>query len=82
MPLRGEPADRDHGALIRADSAPASIMAGQDTPERLAIQRVLGPACVVAQVVKKIRTDRVVKVGTKLVLGLEWKLRGEREHPA
>ena len=39
-----------------------------------AIQRVFGPACVLAQVIKKIRKDRVVKVGTKLVLGSEWKL--------
>ncbi len=39
-----------------------------------AIHRVFGPSCVHGQVIKKIKKNRVVKVGTKLVLGSEWKL--------
>ena len=34
----------------------------------------LGVACVHAQVIKKIKQNRVVKVGTKLVIGSEWRL--------
>ncbi len=39
-----------------------------------AIQLTFGVACVHAQVIKKIQRNRVVKVGTKLVIGLEWRL--------
>ena len=39
-----------------------------------AIQRVFGLACVLGQVVKKIRKDRVVRVDTRVMFGSEWKL--------
>jgi hypothetical protein len=39
-----------------------------------AIQLTFGVACVHAQVIKKIKCNRVVKVGTKLVIGSEWRL--------
>ncbi len=38
------------------------------------IRRVFGFGCVLAQVIKKIRRNRVVRVGTKLVVGSEWRL--------
>jgi hypothetical protein len=38
------------------------------------IRRVFGPGCVLAQVIKKIKRNRVVRVGTKLIVGLEWRL--------
>jgi hypothetical protein len=38
------------------------------------IQLTFGVACVHAQVIKKIKQNRVVKVGTKLVIGSEWRL--------
>jgi IS1 family transposase len=40
-----------------------------------AIQRIFGPTCVLGQVIKKIRQNRVVKVGTRLILGTEQRLR-------
>ena len=39
-----------------------------------AIQLTFGVGCVHAQVIKKIRQNRVVKVGTKLVIGSKWRL--------
>lgn len=39
-----------------------------------AIQLTFGVGCVHAQVIKKIKQNRVVKVGTKLVIGSEWRL--------
>jgi IS1 family transposase len=39
-----------------------------------AIQLTFGDACVHAQVIKKIKQNRVVKAGTKLVIGSEWRL--------
>jgi transposase-like protein/IS1 family transposase len=39
-----------------------------------AIQLTFGVGCVHAQVIKKIKQNRVVKVGTKLVVGSEWRL--------
>jgi transposase-like protein/IS1 family transposase len=69
-----------------------SDVAGRSTPVDLplittdgfkfyapAIQRVFGAACVLGQVIKKIRKNRVVKVGTKLILGSQWKLRDALE---
>jgi transposase-like protein/IS1 family transposase len=44
-----------------------------------AIHRVFGPACIHGEVIKKIRKNRVVKVGTRLILGSEWKLRDALE---
>ncbi len=38
------------------------------------IQLTFGVACVHAQVTKKLKQNRVVKVGTKLVIGSEWRL--------
>ena len=38
------------------------------------IRRVFGLGCVLAQVIKKIRCNRVVQVGTKLIVGSEWRL--------
>jgi transposase-like protein/IS1 family transposase len=38
------------------------------------IQLTFGVACVHAQVIKKIKQNRVVKVGTKLLIGSEWRL--------
>jgi hypothetical protein len=38
------------------------------------IALTFGVGCVHAQVIKKIKKDRVVKVGTKLVIGSEWRL--------
>ena len=38
------------------------------------IRRVFGLGCVLAQVIKKIRRNRVVRVGTKLIVGSEWRL--------
>lgn len=39
-----------------------------------AIRHVFGPGCVLAQVIKKIKRNRVVRVGTKLIVGTEWRL--------
>ena len=39
-----------------------------------AIRHVFGLECVLAQVIKKIRRNRVVRVGTKLIVGSEWRL--------
>ncbi len=39
-----------------------------------AIQLTFGVGCVHAQVIKKIRRNRVAKVGTKRVIGSEWRL--------
>ncbi len=39
-----------------------------------AIRLVFGPACVLGQVIKKIRKNRVVRVATKLVIGSQWRL--------
>jgi IS1 family transposase len=39
-----------------------------------AIQLTFGVGCVHAQVIKKIKQNRVVKVGTKLMIGSEWRL--------
>jgi hypothetical protein len=39
-----------------------------------AIRRSFGPACVRGQVIKRLRKDRVVTVGRKLVTGTVWKL--------
>ncbi len=39
-----------------------------------AIQLTFGVACVHAQVIKKIKQNRVVRVGTKLVIGSKWRL--------
>jgi transposase-like protein/IS1 family transposase len=41
-----------------------------------AIRLVFGIACVLGQVIKKIRKNRVARVDTKLVIGSEWKLDG------
>ncbi|MFT5734126.1 MAG: transposase-like protein [Planctomycetota bacterium] len=38
------------------------------------IRHVFGVGCVLAQVIKKIRRNRVVRVGTKLIVGTEWRL--------
>jgi IS1 family transposase len=38
------------------------------------IRHVLGVGCVLAQVIKKIKRNRVVRVGTKLIVGTEWRL--------
>ncbi|MCP4005016.1 MAG: transposase [bacterium] len=38
------------------------------------IRHVFGLGCVLAQVIKKIKRNRVVRVGTKLIVGSEWKL--------
>ncbi len=38
------------------------------------IRRVFGVSCVLAQVIKKITRNRVVRVGTKQVVGSEWRL--------
>ncbi|MFT5734480.1 MAG: hypothetical protein ACI8WY_003162, partial [Planctomycetota bacterium] len=38
------------------------------------IRHVFGVGCVLAQVIRKIRRSRVVRVGTKLVVGTEWRL--------
>jgi len=38
------------------------------------IRRVFGVGCVLAQVIKKIKRNRVVRVGTKLIVGSEWRL--------
>ena len=38
------------------------------------IRHVFGLGCVLAQVIKKIKRDRVVRVGTKLIVGSEWRL--------
>ena len=38
------------------------------------IRRAFGLGCVLAQVIKKIKHDRVVRVGTKLIVGSEWRL--------
>ena len=38
------------------------------------IRHVLGLGCVLAQVIKKIKRNRVVRVGTKLIVGSEWRL--------
>ena len=39
-----------------------------------AVRRTFGPACVLRQVIKRVRKDRIVTVGRKLVIGSEWKL--------
>ncbi len=39
-----------------------------------AIRLVFGPACVLGQVIKEIRKNRVVRVATRLVIGSEWRL--------
>jgi IS1 family transposase len=39
-----------------------------------AIRHVFGVGCVLAQVIKKIRRNRVVRVGAKLIVGTEWRL--------
>jgi len=39
-----------------------------------AIRHVFGFGCVLAQVIKKIKRNRVVRVGTKLIVGSEWRL--------
>lgn len=39
-----------------------------------AIRLVFGPACVLGQVIKKIKKNRVVRVATKLVIGSQWRL--------
>jgi IS1 family transposase len=39
-----------------------------------AIQLTFGVGCVHAQVIKKIQQNRVVKVGTKVIIGSEWRL--------
>jgi IS1 family transposase len=38
------------------------------------IRHVFGIGCVLAQVIKKIKCNRVVRVGTKLIVGSEWRL--------
>ena len=38
------------------------------------IRHVFGLGCLLAQVIKKIRCNRVVRVGTKLIVGSEWRL--------
>ena len=38
------------------------------------IRHVFGLGCVLAQVIKKIKRNRVVRVGTKLIVGSEWRL--------
>ena len=38
------------------------------------IRRVFGPGCVLAQVIKKIRRNRVLRVGARLIVGSEWQL--------
>ena len=38
------------------------------------IRLVFGAACVLGQVIKSFRKDRVVKVDTKLIIGTEWRL--------
>jgi transposase-like protein/IS1 family transposase len=38
------------------------------------IRHVFGLGCVFAQVIKKIKRNRVVRVGTKLIIGPEWRL--------
>ena len=38
------------------------------------IRHVFGVGCVLAQVIKKIKRNRVVRVGTKLIVGSEWRL--------
>ncbi len=39
-----------------------------------AIRCVFGPVCVLGQVIKKIRNNRVVRVATRTVIGAQWKL--------
>ncbi len=39
-----------------------------------AVRRTFGPACVLGQVIKRVRKDKIVTVGRKLVIGSEWKL--------
>ncbi len=39
-----------------------------------AIRLVFGPACVLGQVIKKIRKNRVVRVATKPIIGSQWRL--------
>ncbi|MFT5732978.1 MAG: transposase-like protein [Planctomycetota bacterium] len=49
-----------------------------------AIRHVFGPGCVLAQVIKKIRRNRTVRVGSKLIVGTEWRLfdaLGESDRP-
>jgi IS1 family transposase len=41
-----------------------------------AIRRTFGVACVLGQVIKKLRKDRIVTVRRKLVIGSTWKLEG------
>lgn len=38
------------------------------------LRRLVGPACILGQVIKRVRKDRVVTVGRKLVIGSTWKL--------
>ena len=39
-----------------------------------AIRLVFGPACVLGQVIKKVKKNRVVRVATKLIIGSQWRL--------
>ena len=38
------------------------------------IRRTFGMACVLAQVTKRIKLNRVIRVGTELIVGTEWRL--------
>ena len=46
-----------------------------------AIRHVFGVGCVLAQVIKKIKRNRVVRVGAKLIVGTEWRLADALEEP-
>ena len=35
---------------------------------------VFGPACVLGQVIKKLKRNRIIRVATKLVIGSQWRL--------
>ena len=43
------------------------------------IRHVFGLVCALAQVIEKVKRNRVVRVGTKLIVGSEWRLAGALE---